>query len=185
MATRIRTLLTLLDGNGGILPTEFRLFVSGWNKTEKGSFLFDSVAAQAVMSAEAAWGVDRAIDLEHGMLEQGLSPDPTARDARGWCKLELRADGSLWAVDVKWTPDGSARLADKRQRYVSPAFELDPKTKRVTKIINVAITSIPATHQTPALVAASARRPPARKATVSRAVRAFWTLQATLDSVCL
>lgn len=135
-------------------PTEFRLFVSGWNKTENGTFLFDQEAAAAVMAAHQKWGVDVAIDLEHGMLE-GPSADPTSRDARGWCQLELRADGSLWAVNVRWTPDGAARLADKRQRYVSPAFEVDRETKRVTKIINVAITSIPATHRTPALVAAS------------------------------
>lgn len=140
------------------LPTEFRLFVPGWNDTENGRFLFDDKAAKAVMSAYAAWGVDLAIDLEHQMLEvePGKTPDPEARDARGWCKLELR-NGELWACEVTWTPDGASRLTNKTQRYVSPAFEADPKTKRVLKMINVAITAMPATHKTPALVAASAR----------------------------
>jgi hypothetical protein len=107
------------------------------------------------MSAYRKWGVDLSIDLEHNMLSSAPSPDPTAKDARGWCKLELRPDGSLWAVDVRWTPDGIARLSEKRQRYVSPAFEIDETSSRVTKMINVAITAIPATHDTPALVAAS------------------------------
>lgn len=147
--------IALSLGTTGELPTEFRLFTAGWNDTENGRFLFDEVAAQSVMDASRQWGVDLAIDLEHQMLTGDSPADPTARDARGWCQLELRSDGSLWAVNVKWTPDGAQRLSEKRQRYISPAFTTDPETQRVTKMINVAITSIPATHDTPALVAAS------------------------------
>jgi phage I-like protein len=138
------------------LPTEFRLFIKGWNDTENGRFLFDDAAAKSVMAAYKTWGVDLNIDLEHQSLEvKPGAPDPTARDARGWCKLELRSDGSLWAVGVKWTPDGAARLTNKTQRYVSPAFETDPKTNRILKMLNVAIVAMPATHNPPALVAAS------------------------------
>ena len=145
---------------GDTLPTEFRLFTKGWNDTENGRFLFDGAAAKSVMAAYAAWGVDLAIDLDHAMIEiePGASPDPHARDARGWCRLELRPDGSLWAVNVRWTPDGAKRLTDKTQRYVSPAFKCDPKTMRIQKIMNVAIVAMPATHDTPALVAASVNR---------------------------
>lgn len=138
-------------------PKEFRLFKMGWNETEKGSFLFDDEAAKAVMQSRAEWGVDVMIDLEHQSIEAPPgAADPTARDARGWGKLELRADG-LYCVGVNWTADGSQRLVDKRQRYVSPVFESDPETNRVLKIVNVAITALPATHGTPALVAASIR----------------------------
>lgn len=127
--------------------------MQGWNETENGRFLFDADSARAVMAAYKRHGVDRMIDLEHLSLDdQAPNFDP---DARGWFKLELRADGSLWAVDVRWTADGARRLAEKTQRYVSPAFLADPKTKRVSKIINTAITAMPATHDTPALVAAS------------------------------
>jgi hypothetical protein len=154
---KTRTIKLALD-DGAPLPTEFLLFVKGWNETENGRFLFDDVAAKSVMQAWETWGVDLMIDLEHQMLYVAPgSPDPTARDARGWCGLELRADGSLWAVNVRWSPDGAQRLAERRQRYVSPAFETDPKTKRVLRMINVAITAMPATHNTPALVAASVK----------------------------
>lgn len=150
------TTLAIDVGADGALPSEFRLFVPGVNETMKGTFLFDSVAAESVMAAYRARANDLAIDLEHQMLDGAPSPDPTAKDARGWCKLELRADGSLWAVSVTWTADGAERLAGRRQRYVSPAFAVDEKTSRVTSILNIAITAIPATHGTPALVAASA-----------------------------
>lgn len=97
------------------------------------------------------------IDLEHQALNAGSPAEPDARDARGWFRLDLRPDGSLWAVGVTWTPDGAQRLSEKRQRYISPAFTVDPDTSRITSIINAAIVAIPATHDTPALVAASAR----------------------------
>ena len=139
------------------MPTEFRLFKAGWNDTENGRYLFDDVAAKATIAAYQRWGVDLAIDLEHQMLASHAPSEPTARDARGWCRLELRTDGSLWAVGVTWTLDGALRLAEKRQRYISPAFSVDPETSRIISIINVAIVAIPATHQTPALVAASLR----------------------------
>jgi phage I-like protein len=149
--------LALTIGADGSLPTEFRLFTPGWNDTENGRFLFDSDAAASVMAHAEKWNVDLAIDLEHQMLSSVPAADPTARDARGWCRLELRPDGSLWAVGVTWTADGAARLSEKRQRYVSPAFEVDRETSRVTNVLNIAITAMPATHDTPALVAASAR----------------------------
>ncbi len=157
-AKRLTGKCTLAIGVGadGALPSEFRLFVSGWNDTENGRFLFDADAAASVMAAHEKWGVDLMIDLEHQALNSGTPPEPNARDARGWFRLELRPDGSLWAVGVSWTPDGEQRLRDKRQRYVSPAFSVDPETSRVTAIINVALVAIPATHDTPALVAASA-----------------------------
>lgn len=151
--TRLR--MTLRSGAlpSGTLPTEFRLFVFGWNASTKGEILFDERAAADVMTAFDEHGVDVMIDLEHLSLTEGESFDP---DARGWCRLELR-DGELWAVDVKWTDDGAERLSQRRQRYVSPAFWTDPETKRVREITNIAITAMPATHGAPPLIAASRR----------------------------
>ena len=145
-----------LSASGDAAPTEFRLFQKNWNATQKGSVLFDDVAAKSVMAAYREWGIDLCVDLEHASfdVEPGAA-DPHARDARAWFKLELR-NGELWAVGCKWTEDGAARLAAKTQRYISPAFEIDPKTKRVMKVLNCALTSLPASHNAPALVAASA-----------------------------
>ena len=155
----VRSMLAAPMPLGDQPPTEFRLFIAGWNSTEKGNYLFDDVAAESVMACYAKWGIDLMIDLEHQSLavEPGAA-DPTARDARGWAKLALRPDGALWCTEVRWTPDGIKRLSEKAQRYISPAFESDPKTKRVLKMINVALVALPATHKTPALVAASATK---------------------------
>jgi hypothetical protein len=137
-------------------PIEFRIFSAGENTTTKGTFLFDAVAARDVMSAYEAHGTDLMIDLEHLSLESpkaSLGFDP---DARGWCKLEVR-NGELWAAQVSWTPDGAARLTEKRQRYTSPAFEFDSETHRITRLLNIAITALPATDNLQPLVAASRR----------------------------
>jgi phage I-like protein len=137
-----------------IPPKEFRIFKSGWNPTYKGDFLFDGEAALAVMAEFEEHGVDRPIDLEHLSIEQESNAyDP---NARGWFKLEVR-NGELWAVDVKWTPDGVKRLTQATQRYISPFFGFDKKTRRVQSLYNVAICAIPATKDMPALVAASKR----------------------------
>lgn len=139
---------------GDVPPTEFRIFAAGENTTTKGTFLFDDQAARSVMNAYQAHGNDVMIDLEHLSLEQESNAfDP---DARAWCHLEVR-NGELWATQVGWTPDGETRLREKRQRYISPAFEADKKTHRITRVLNIAITALPATDNLKPLVAASAR----------------------------
>lgn len=137
-------------------PSEFRIFSAGINTTSKGAFLFDEQAARDVMADYEAHGVDVMIDLEHLSIanpDRSVNFDP---DARGWCKLELR-NGELWATQVSWTPDGEARLTEKRQRYISPVFGFDEKTRRVSEILNIAITALPATDNLDPLVAASRR----------------------------
>jgi hypothetical protein len=135
-------------------PKEFRIFTAGLNSTKKGTFLFDEKAAADVMAAFAKHGADLMLDLEHLSIDED-SPnfDP---DARGWCRLEVR-NGELWAAGVSWTADGDARLREKRQRYVSPVFGFDPATRRISEILNIAITALPATDKPEALIAASAR----------------------------
>ncbi len=135
-------------------PGEFRVFSSGMVDTSHGSFLFDEQALRSVLDDYEAHGVDVMLDLEHLSLDtESRSFDP---DARGWAKLEAR-NGELWAVGVTWTPDGATRLREKRQRYVSPTFEVDRETRRVLRLVNIAITALPATHGIAPLVAATGR----------------------------
>jgi hypothetical protein len=152
-----RGVMTLAIAVNESPPSEFRIFKAGENSTLKGTFLFDDEAARLVMAAYEAHGVLPMIDLEHLSLEdpeKSVNFDP---DARGWVHIELR-NGELWAVGVTWTPDGEARLREKRQRYISPAFTFDEETRRITALVNIAITALPATDHTPALVAASRRQ---------------------------
>jgi phage I-like protein len=146
---RIRVLAIEL---GAEPPTEFRIFRAGVNDTTKGPALFDDQAAAAVIAAYREHGVDLMIDLEHSSVDA-----PTRRtradatDALGWFGLEVR-NGELWAVNVTWTDDGAARLAARKQRYISPAF-LYGEDGRVMRMVNAALTSMPATHDAVPLAA--------------------------------
>jgi phage I-like protein len=147
-------LLTLSVAAGESPPREFRIFAAGPNASRKGTVVFDDEAARAVMASYQQHGTDIMLDLEHLSLDDdNRNFDP---DARGWCRLEVRG-GELWAVDVRWTPDGETRLREKRQRYISPAFTVDPASKRVRELVNIAITAMPATDKLTPLVAARAR----------------------------
>lgn len=146
-----------LSVEGDAIPVEFPIFLPGDNPSTKGPAIWDRSAADAVMSrAQERGRVDYMIDLEHRSLDAAavaLSSD--AADAMGWFNLELRGL-ELWAVNVRWTPEGRRRLVEKTQRYTSPAFYwLDEANGRVGEVINVALVSMPATHDQPALVAAS------------------------------
>ncbi len=138
----------------GPLPKEVRLFKRGANPTSKGTYVFDDDAAKSVMGEYEAHGADIMIDLEHLSLDtESESFDP---DARGWAGLAVR-NGELWLTDISWNEDGEERLRKKKQRYLSPVFDFDGKTKQVLSIFNVAITGIPATHNPMPLVAANER----------------------------
>ena len=139
-------------GAGDDLPAAFRLFSAGVNESTKGPTLFDAAAAESVLRAFAAGGVDLTIDLEHDSLsKEARAARSDAGDARGWFGLEVR-DGELWAVNVTWTPDGERRLRERTQRYISPAFLRDDEG-RVIEVINVALCSMPATLGAAPLVA--------------------------------
>lgn len=133
-------------------PTEIKLFEPGQNSTTKGSFLFDATAAELVMAAAKRHAVDCMIDLEHLSLDgDSRNFDP---DARGWGQLAVK-NGALFLVNIKWNEDGERRIRGRTQRYVSPAFEADSKTGRITRILNVAITALPATDGAQPLIAAN------------------------------
>lgn len=145
----------LPDAEQGVpLPTEFILFKPGANDSSKGTTLFDDVAAASVMSAYGKWGVDLMIDVDHASLDMfAVEQRRDAGDAVGWFNLEVR-DGALWAVNVRWNPEGERQLRDKLRRYISPAFFTD-EFSRVTELINIALVAMPATFGAQPLVAAS------------------------------
>lgn len=160
-APRVQRKTLAIDIAGEEPPREFRIFRAGVNESHKGSIVFDAAAAAAVMAAWQRWGVDVMIDLEHLAIDPDAKRTRTdATDARGWAKLALR-NGELWAVDVQWTPDGEARLREKRQRYASPVVIVD-KNDRAVEIVNVALVAMPATFDAAPLVAASRLGPDGR-----------------------
>ncbi len=143
--------LTALELEGESLPSEFRIFAAGQNDSNKGPAIFDAAAARSVMATYKRQGVRAMVDLEHLSLDRKApNYDP---DARAWFDLEVR-NGELWATNVRWTAEGAARLRERKQVYLSPAFYQD-KSGRVLELVNVALCAMPATYGAEALIAAS------------------------------
>lgn len=149
MKRSIIKLTSPIDGDAP--PTEFRIFTAGVVDTVKGQFIFDAKAAKSVMAEYEAHGIDLPIDYSHSMLEAAVDPS-LAHKAAGWFALEVR-HGELWAVNVRWTPPASEALLAREWRFISPAFSHDAEG-RVTALVNVAITNLPATRRLEPLMAA-------------------------------
>jgi phage I-like protein len=146
-----RLMLALAVPDGEAPPTEFQLFGAGITHTTKGDVLFDEQAGSDVMAALATHGKDQLpVDYGHGMLSMITTPD--SGKAAGWFRPDVR-DGALWAADVEWTPVADQALRNREYRFFSPAVLFDSKTRRVSKLINVALTNLPATHGQSPLVA--------------------------------
>jgi len=140
--------------NGDEPPREFRIFTAGVVDTVKGQFLFDEAAAKSVMAEYEAHGIDLMVDYDHASLDTASAQDPAkAGRAAAWFALEVRG-GELWAVNVRWTPAAAQALAAKEWRFMSPAFGVD-QDNRITSLLNVAITNLPATRRLEPLMAAS------------------------------
>lgn len=152
MPRKVDIILDLFDGQDGSViqarppPSELRLFRRGVNPTLKGDFTFDTTSVESVVAKAKSWGVDLSIDYDHAMVSGGFfdAMDPAQRGkAAGWFKPDVRA-GELWATNIKWTPRAAEAISQGEWRYVSPAFNVDD-SGRITELINIAVTNIPAT----------------------------------------
>ena len=131
-------------------PAERELFPAGKTETSKGTFLFDAKSAEEVMSAYHDHGVELSFDYDHKMLD--ASGPPENGIAAGWFRPEVR-DGALWATSIRWTPRAAEMLRNREFRYLSPAFFAERSTGRITRLINVALTNVPATKNIRPLIA--------------------------------
>lgn len=139
-------------GQGDAPPTEFRVFKAGENPSEKGTFIFDDASALSVMEEFKQHGKPMLLDFNHGTLVEGAAPEASISAGEGMPEIR---NGELWLRDIKWTQRADAMLRAKEYRLFSPYFNHD-KDNHVTRLINVALTNLPALDNIQPLVAASA-----------------------------
>jgi phage I-like protein len=139
-------------------PTEWRIFAYGQNTSDKGNFVFDEVAADAVMAAFAKKGSALTMDYEHQALAASSNGQPAPNSCYSWepaIRLNDAGKPELWATNAKWTERAAGMIRSKEYLYFSPAFETEKKTGRVLRIVNMALTNIPALDKLEPLVAAT------------------------------
>lgn len=142
----------------GVAPREIVIFQAGWSDAPNpvegpgGRMLCDEQAARTVIAGFRADGRDVVIDYEHATQYADERHDGTA-PAAGWIKA-LRWDPSRGLVaTVEWTALGRRRLAEREYRYHSPVVVVHTETRRVLRLISVALTNYPALRNPQPLVA--------------------------------
>ena len=129
-----------LSASGDEVPREIVLFRKGTKHTMKGEFVFDEAAASSVLAAFGEHGADKLpFDASHLML---TSDNPEAKKALGWFVPSVNAAGDLLASQIEWTPKTEEALRNREFRFVSPAIQFDAKTRRISRLVNVALTNL-------------------------------------------
>jgi phage I-like protein len=159
----IETSFLRLDAAGPEPPTEFRIFAAGTIRfRDRPSVLFDAAAAESVMQRAADFGAEYPLDYGHAHFVASSGDPAEHHKAAGWFKPEVR-NGELWATGVTWTPAAREKLRNREYRYISPAYKIDTvkldssgaSVRRVTELVNVALTNVPATSGLKPLVAST------------------------------
>lgn len=144
---------SVLGGTEREVPTEFRIFKAGANPSEKGTFRFTDESALSVMAEFKAHAKPMLLDFNHGTTFE--SPTPEQAIAAGEFTPEIR-NGELWATNCRWTDRAKAMLSAGEYRLFSPFFTHD-KDGQVLRLVNVALTNLPALDGIAPLVAANAK----------------------------
>lgn len=128
----------------------FRVFREGVTKTDFGTSVMNAKIGAAVIKAFEDRGNDMPIDLSHGMLAEKPTLEQSA--AYGWIPcpggMEYVDGDGLYVRGVQWDPQVKAGLqrTPPRWKYFSPTYDVDPKTRAVLALTNIALTNLPATH---------------------------------------
>lgn len=117
----------------------------------------NAACAQRLITAAASKKTDYSFDYEHQTLRAVTNGKPAPASA--WFKsLEWVEGDGLYAVGVDWTAAASQMIAAREYRYLSPMFDYSPVTGEVGKLINVALTNLPALEELDEGVIAAASR---------------------------
>lgn len=123
---------------GAAPPEWIKVTPRGAAKTRDGrGYAFDPETLAARFKADA---VDVALDLDHAIALRASKGERV--DAIGYARdLQARADGTYARVD--WLDGGSAALAARTHRYVSPTFHHDA-AGNATWLHSISLVSAPA-----------------------------------------
>lgn len=152
---QLNQLIVLADD--GAPPREFQLLAAGETRTTKGVILCDDAHATLCLGADTMPSDGLLpLDYNHGMVSFMGGESKAA----GWFKLTAR-NGALWATDVQYTPAAEKALREREYRYFSPALYRDD-AGYVTRMVNCALTCLPATLKQRPLVASETPAAPAK-----------------------
>ena len=141
MSTSDAVLLLAADATKA--PDEICLLRFGDVQTRKGLVRVTDRSLRLVAEQWRKYGRDMGFDYGHDQFN-GNVPEKD-KIAAGWGRVECRPGLGVFAVGIRWTDEARRKIEARELRYTSPAISIDPKTRELTGLENVALTNIPAT----------------------------------------
>jgi len=115
----------------------------------------DAKAAEKIIAAFKAQGVQLPIDYEHSTIVKGEKGEKAP--AAGWITaMHWEPDRGLIA-SVDWTAEARSYIETTEYKYLSPVLLINVKTRSPYKLHSMALTNKPATKHQMEMLAASAR----------------------------
>lgn len=106
-------------------------------------FLFDAPSAEAILREFRERGVKIPIDWEHATQHRA----PQGQDAPAAAWIEgLSVDDGVLVGTVQWTERGAGDVTGGHYKYLSPAFDYDPQTGRILRLVSAGLTNLPNLH---------------------------------------
>lgn len=149
----IRKLIELCE-KGGKAPTRVLIFKDGnvgIDHDVLSDVILDRESAQTIIAEFERRGIQLVIDYHHAT--QRAAPGDKAK-AAGWIKSLAFEDGVGLTAEVEWTDEAKAEIERQEFKYLSPVMMIDKVSKRIEKLMTVALTNTPATNNAVELVAA-------------------------------
>ena len=112
-------------------------------------WLFDDPETVAAASLDGSDSKKKEIPIDWEHATEIKAPQGEPAPAAGWITaLEVRAfpshpsQGALWGR-VEWTERGREAVASREYRYLSPVFEYEKDTRRITRLLSAGLTNSP------------------------------------------
>lgn len=141
-----------LANGGKEAPTRLLILNDGdllWEGLD--GYQLDQAQADTVIANFKSHGTDLPIDYDHATMQVPNVKAPAA----GWIKSLSYVPGEGLYGDVEWTVAGKADVESGAYRYHSPVILTNTKTKKIERLLNVALTNQPRTRHQRELLAAS------------------------------
>lgn len=124
--------------------------------TDAPHWFIDAAIAQTLIDTANARQTPYCFDYEHQSLHAQTNGKPAP--AAGWFKtLEWVESVGLFAVDVAWTDTARTMIEKDEYLFISPLFNYDAQGN-VKRLINAALTNVPALDGMEALIAAASQQ---------------------------
>ncbi len=141
-------------GQDAVAPDWIELLPAGVFNGRDGRGPFRVEDAADVIAASRALAMAAGLPIDYDHATDFGAPAGRPAPAAGWIvEFAVRA-GAVWGR-VEWTARAAAAIAAREYRYVSPVFQFDPASGRVTRLLRAGLTNNPNLYLTAIAAAAT------------------------------